>query len=152
MIGLILQLIFGLITVMIQLVAVLARLVIALVVSLVGAIETRGKHRPRNGAIRRAIPNRIRWSVFRRDGYQCRFCGSHHDLTIDHIYPLSRGGTDEIGNLQTLCRSCNSSKGDGAPAFARPGVPLRKGSWGVEEIAGLAFAILVLIVLIDMIS
>lgn len=31
-------------------------------------------------------------------------------LTIDHIRPRSAGGTDERGNLQVLCRGCNSAK------------------------------------------
>lgn len=39
-------------------------------------------------------------------------CGQTTDLTIDHIAPLSRGGTDELNNLRFLCRSHNSSKGD----------------------------------------
>lgn len=34
------------------------------------------------------------------------------DLTIDHIVPLSRGGTDDLENLRFLCRSHNSAKGD----------------------------------------
>ena len=33
-------------------------------------------------------------------------------LTIDHIRPRSRGGTDDPSNLQVLCRKCNSSKKD----------------------------------------
>jgi hypothetical protein len=39
-------------------------------------------------------------------------CGQTTELTIDHIVPLSRGGTDELSNLRFLCPSHNSSKGD----------------------------------------
>ena len=42
----------------------------------------------------------------------CYNCATKEDLSIDHIIPLSRGGRHSIGNLQTLCRPCNSSKGD----------------------------------------
>lgn len=41
----------------------------------------------------------------------CFNCGSLENLSIDHIVPLSRGGSHSIGNLMTLCRVCNSSKG-----------------------------------------
>lgn len=40
----------------------------------------------------------------------CAVCGSNKQITIDHIIPISRGGTHSIGNLQPLCKSCNSSK------------------------------------------
>jgi 5-methylcytosine-specific restriction endonuclease McrA len=39
-------------------------------------------------------------------------CTVTRELTIDHVTPLSRGGTDSIENLQFLCRSHNSLKGD----------------------------------------
>jgi HNH endonuclease len=39
-------------------------------------------------------------------------CGETQNLTIDHIIPLSRGGTDELKNLRFLCRPHNSKKGD----------------------------------------
>jgi HNH endonuclease len=39
-------------------------------------------------------------------------CNVHADLTVDHIVPLSRGGTDELSNLQFLCASHNSAKRD----------------------------------------
>lgn len=42
-------------------------------------------------------------------------CRETTDLTIDHVVPLSRGGTDELSNLRFLCRKHNSAKGDGKP-------------------------------------
>ena len=44
-------------------------------------------------------------------GNRCLCCGSSGPLTIDHIVPLSRGGSNNIENIQPLCQSCNSSKG-----------------------------------------
>lgn len=49
--------------------------------------------------------------VYERDGYACQYCGAADDLTIDHVRPLSRGGSNEMSNLLTACRSCNCSKG-----------------------------------------
>lgn len=50
--------------------------------------------------------------VAHRDGCLCARCGSVDDLTLDHKFPLSKGGSDEPTNLQILCRRCNSRKGD----------------------------------------
>lgn len=45
-------------------------------------------------------------------GFKCLCCGrADVPLTIDHVVPLSQGGSHWIANLQALCRSCNSSKG-----------------------------------------
>jgi hypothetical protein len=44
-------------------------------------------------------------------------CGDH--MTVDHITPRTSGGTNDVSNLQPLCRTCNSKKG------ARP-----DGYWG----------------------
>lgn len=54
-------------------------------------------------------------ALIERDGYQCTECGDVEDLTIDHIIPLSKGGSDDLDNLRLLCRKHNSSKGDQMP-------------------------------------
>ena len=57
------------------------------------------------------IPEGIRWDVWNRDKFCCVHCGTTYFLTLDHIIPQSKGGKTEVDNLQTLCRSCNSTKG-----------------------------------------
>ncbi len=51
-------------------------------------------------------------------GNRCLRCG-HTDvkLTKDHVIPLSMGGSNDIGNLQPLCHSCNCSKKDKTQDF-----------------------------------
>lgn len=60
---------------------------------------------------RRSIPIAIRAAVMKRDDYACVNCGNPNRLTLDHIWPYSKGGQDTIENLRVLCRSCNSQKG-----------------------------------------
>lgn len=55
-------------------------------------------------------PKRIRDAVFQRDGRVCAKCGRTESPTIDHIKPVSRGGSDDLSNLRVLCRSCNCRK------------------------------------------
>ena len=41
----------------------------------------------------------------------CAYCGATGDLTMDHVIPLSRGGTNGLRNVIPACASCNTSKG-----------------------------------------
>lgn len=53
-----------------------------------------------------------RQNIFKRDGYQCVYCGSKNNLTLDHVVPRSKGGKTSWTNLVTACQDCNSKKGD----------------------------------------
>jgi len=41
----------------------------------------------------------------------CVYCGATENINADHVVPIAKGGSHGIGNLQPLCKSCNSSKG-----------------------------------------
>jgi len=49
--------------------------------------------------------------IGKRDGFLCAECKGLDNLTIDHRIPLIKGGSNEMTNLQLLCRTCNSRKG-----------------------------------------
>jgi 5-methylcytosine-specific restriction endonuclease McrA len=40
----------------------------------------------------------------------CFYCGNKDNIQIDHIFPISRGGKHQIGNLVAACKKCNMSK------------------------------------------
>lgn len=62
---------------------------------------------------RKRISRETREAVLERDDYTCRYCGAKNTkFHIDHVYPFSRGGTDDIENLVTACYRCNLSKHD----------------------------------------
>lgn len=59
---------------------------------------------------------RLRFAIFRRDSFRCRYCGrSSQDgavLTLEHVVPISKGGTCDVSNLLTACDECNQGKSD----------------------------------------
>jgi len=64
------------------------------------------------------VPPVNRREVLRRDHHTCQYCGSTHNLTLDHVVPLSRGGSHTWDNVVTACERCNQRKGNRTPEEA----------------------------------
>ena len=63
---------------------------------------------------RKPLSPKTRFEVMMRDRFRCQYCGRpapEVTLEIDHIKPVSAGGTDAKSNLITACRDCNRGKG-----------------------------------------
>ena len=61
----------------------------------------------------RPISGSIRYEVLSRAKFRCELCGIPADeknLEVDHIFPKSLGGENDITNYQALCYSCNAAK------------------------------------------
>ncbi|MFD9561505.1 HNH endonuclease [Streptomyces sp. NPDC059994] len=72
----------------------------------------------RKGWDRKSARNRSRpgdWSsrrakVLTRDRFTCQKCGTRENLQVDHIVPVSRGGSWDLDNLWVLCGKCHALK------------------------------------------
>jgi CRISPR/Cas system Type II protein with McrA/HNH and RuvC-like nuclease domain len=63
--------------------------------------------------LRESISKKLRFEIFKRDYFECQYCGSSPPsviLEIDHILPVSQKGTNDIDNLVTACFDCNRGK------------------------------------------
>lgn len=70
----------------------------------------RRAHKKNNGGV---DFTREEWDALcNKYGNKCLACGNAGKLTIDHVVPLSRGGSNSIDNIQPLCLGCNLSKHD----------------------------------------
>lgn len=59
-----------------------------------------------------------RKNILLRDDFRCQYCGERFtadELTLDHIKPISRGGTDSWNNVVAACKRCNHKKGNHLP-------------------------------------
>lgn len=66
----------------------------------------------------RSHPPLTNRALFRREQHVCMYCGNRfhdHELTRDHILPVSRGGKDRWLNVVAACRRCNQHKGNRRP-------------------------------------
>lgn len=62
---------------------------------------------------RKPISKKIRFEVFKRDNFECQYCGASPPkvvLEVDHIIPVSTGGENNQENLVTSCFNCNRGK------------------------------------------
>ena len=58
----------------------------------------------------------VRTRIFARDDYTCQYCGARGvPLECDHVFPISKGGSNEDDNLVAACVPCNRSKGAKTP-------------------------------------
>ena len=61
------------------------------------------------------VPNSTRYRVLKAANGKCQLCGisaKNAVLHVDHITPRSKGGSNEMENLQCLCEQCNLGKGN----------------------------------------
>lgn len=87
----------------------------------------KGKARPVSGRVirlnsyvplplsRTAKEKPTKAAIYRRDNHTCQYCGSTRNLTIDHVIPRCRGGSDQWENLTIACNTCNTRKGSKTP-------------------------------------
>lgn len=72
------------------------------------------------------ISKKKRAEIEKRANGLCEYCQLPHKLSsspfvIEHILPISKGGTDELENLALACSACNNSKYNKTEAFDRLG-------------------------------
>lgn len=76
---------------------------------------------------RKNLSKRTRFEVFKRDDFQCRYCGSRAPeivLHVDHIVAVANGGTDALENLIAACESCNAGKAARELGEKAPPIPV----------------------------
>lgn len=94
-------------------------------------------------AKRSSISPSLRWSVFARDGFTCRYCGERAgeniQLVVDHVLSVKDGGDNHFDNLLSSCQRCNAGKGarslSGVPVAADAVARAEKYTKNAEELA-----------------
>lgn len=79
-------------------------------------LSTRGHAAPSHRQL--AQKRALKHAALRDSGRRCVYCATHLDFesaTLDHVYPLAKGGTHDAGNLVVACGRCNRLKGDYLP-------------------------------------
>src|SRR3569623_1483871 len=82
------------------------------------------------------FPAFTRFNLFLRDRFSCQYCGTHKDLTFDHVIPRAYGGRTTWEKVATACAPCSLSKGGRPQRAARlplPVEPIRPPSWQLQD-------------------
>lgn len=61
------------------------------------------------------ISNSHKYYIYNRDKKRCFYCKKklkYRQITLDHFYPKSKGGTEDVFNLVLACNKCNRLKGN----------------------------------------
>jgi hypothetical protein len=72
----------------------------------------------RLGREREPVLPSVRYALLNDRNYTCEACGKSPKLHpgtvlhIDHIVPVSKGGTNDLDNLRVLCQMCNIGRGN----------------------------------------
>lgn len=61
--------------------------------------------------VKRWIRDTTRLALYMRDNGRCVYCEAQADLSLDHLRPVSKGGSNESSNLVTACMPCNRERG-----------------------------------------
>lgn len=62
---------------------------------------------------RKSLTKKLRFEVFKRDGFKCCYCGRTPPVVIlecDHVIPVKDGGSNAMENLVAACFDCNRGK------------------------------------------
>jgi hypothetical protein len=68
----------------------------------------------RQPTVLRNVPQKVRFEIFKRDGFRCIYCGAtpvSTPLHCDHVVAIADGGSNDPSNLVTACSDCNLGKG-----------------------------------------
>jgi 5-methylcytosine-specific restriction endonuclease McrA len=82
------------------------------------------------------FPAFTRFNLFLRDHFRCVYCGTHKELTFDHVVPRAQGGRTTWENVATACAPCNLKKGGRTPRQAGMHIhrePIRPTSWQLQD-------------------
>ena len=84
-------------------------------------IATYGGNKLLRKALNQYVPPLNNPALFKRDAHLCMYCGVRfrvHDLSRDHVTPISQNGMDSWTNVVTACRRCNNHKAGRRPEQA----------------------------------